>query len=78
MAVCTIIYKVGLLLLGRIKNIMTKFQFHVILVLLFLQLAQNAVGFVIYVFWFFVYLFALFVFLDVYKEEQAKYFNKYN
>ncbi len=53
---------------------MTKFQFHVILVLAFLHLAQDAVGFMMYVFWFFVYLFAMFVFLDVYKEEQEKAF----
>jgi hypothetical protein len=67
--------RVDLLLLGRIKKIMTKFQFHVILTVGFLHLAQGATGFTNLVFWFLVYLFAMFSFYDIYKEEQAKYFN---
>jgi len=55
---------------------MTKFQFHVLLALGFLHLAEGATGLVFHVYWFLVYLFAIFALFDVYKMEQEKYFNK--
>lgn len=76
MVVCIIMYRVALLLLGRIKKYMTKFQFHFLIALGFLIIAENAVGFRFHVYWFLVYLFTIFALFDVYKLEQEKFFNK--
>lgn len=76
MVVCIIIYRVGLLLLGGIIKYMTKFQFHVLIALGFLILAEQAVGFIFHVYWFLVYLFTIFALFDCYKIEQEKFFKK--
>lgn len=55
---------------------MTKFQFHVLIALGFLILAEQAVGFTFHVYWFLVYLFTIFALFDAYKIAQEKHFKE--
>lgn len=55
---------------------MTKFQFHVLLALGFLILAQSFSGVTMYILKFFVLVFVVFALVDIYKLEQKKYFDK--
>lgn len=57
---------------------MTKFQFHVLIALCFLIVAESATGFRFHIYWFLVYLFTIFALFDCYKIEQNKFFSEKN
>lgn len=72
MVVCIIMYRVGLLLLGRILKFMTKFQFHVLISLALVIITFHLTGLMWHIIWCLVYIFTVFAIFDCIKVAQEE------